>query len=100
MTAAMNASVNLSTYDGWICEFAKDGVNSFIIPPADPDLEPADRDRHDVEGFYQVLNDKVLPTYYDHPERWNEIVLQSMNDVVPFFDADRMADEYYRRIYA
>jgi starch phosphorylase len=100
MTAAMNASVNLSTYDGWICEFAKDGVNSFIIPPAGPDLEPADRDRHDLLGFYQVLNDKVLPTYYGHPERWNEIVLQSMNDVVPFFDADRMADEYYRRIYA
>jgi hypothetical protein len=27
-------------------------------------------------------------------------VLNSMNDVVPFFDADRMADEYYKKIYA
>jgi starch phosphorylase len=36
MTAAMNGSVNLSTYDGWICEFAKDGKNSFIIPTSAP----------------------------------------------------------------
>jgi glycogen phosphorylase len=62
MTAAMNASVNLSTYDGWVCEFAKDGENSFIIPEADRSLSPEDRDRHDLLGFYQVLNEKVLPT--------------------------------------
>jgi starch phosphorylase len=27
------------------------------------------------------------------------VVLNSMNDVVPFFDADRMVDEYYKKIY-
>jgi glycogen phosphorylase len=99
MTAAMNASVNLSTFDGWVCEFAKDGKNSFIIPQADRSLSPDERDRHDLLGFYQVLNGKVLPTYYDRPDEWSRIVLNSMNDVVPYFDADRMADEYYRSIY-
>src|SRR5690606_20049925 len=89
MTAAMNASVNLSTYDGWVCEFAKSGVNSFIIPPADPGLTPEDRDRHDLTGFYELLKDKILPLYYGDPEGWNQLALQSMNDVVPFFDADR-----------
>lgn len=100
MTAAMNASVNLSTYDGWVCEFAKDGENSFIIPEADRSLSPEDRDRHDLLGFYQALNNKVMPAYYDRPDDWSKIVLNSMNDVVPFFDADRMADEYYKKIYA
>jgi starch phosphorylase len=100
MTAAMNAAVNLSTFDGWICEFARDGENSFIIPQADPSLSPEDRDRQDMLGFYQVLNEKVLPAYYDQPEEWTRVVLNSMNDVVPFFDADRMADEYYKKIYA
>lgn len=100
MTAAMNGSVNLSTYDGWVCEFAKDGENSFIIPPADSALSPEDRDRHDLLGFYSALNEKILPTYYDRPDEWSRIVLNSMNDVVPYFDADRMADEYYRKIYA
>lgn len=100
MTAAMNGSVNLSTYDGWVCEFAKDGVNSFIISPANPDLSPEDRDRHDMMGFYETLTQKVLPLYYGNSEGWSELVLQSMNDIVPFFDADRMADEYYTKMYA
>lgn len=100
MTAAMNAAVNLSTYDGWVCEFARDGENSFIIPEADLSLSPEERDRHDLDGFYNVLNQRVLPMYYDHPQEWSRVVLNSMNEVVPFFDSDRMADEYYRRIYA
>ncbi|MCX6874764.1 MAG: alpha-glucan family phosphorylase [Verrucomicrobia bacterium] len=99
MTAAMNAAVNLSTYDGWVCEFARDGQNSFIVPPADPWLSPEDRDRHDLCGIYQALNERVLPLYCDTPDAWYRLVLNSMNDVVPFFDADRMADEYYRKIY-
>jgi starch phosphorylase len=99
MTAAMNGAVNLSTDDGWVCEFAKDGVNSFIIPPADRSLDAEARDRHDLLGFYKVLNEQVLPMYYDRPDDWYGTVLNSMNDVVPFFDADRMADEYYKRIY-
>jgi starch phosphorylase len=99
MTAAMNGSVNLSTYDGWVCEFAKDGENSFIIPQADPELSAGERDVSDMMGFYKVLNEKILPTYYDHPKDWNRIVLNSMNDVVPFFDANRMVDEYYNKIY-
>jgi starch phosphorylase len=100
MTAAMNGSVNLSTFDGWVCEFARDGENCFIIPPADPGLAPEERDRHDLLGFYQTLNERVLPSYYGSPDTWTRIVMNSMNDVVPFFDSDRMADEYYRRIYA
>lgn len=99
MTAAMNGSINLSTYDGWVCEFAKDGENSFIIPPADPSLTPEDRDQQDLLGFYQALNEKVLPLYYGQPAEWGAMMLCSMNDVAPFFDADRMADEYYKRIY-
>jgi glycogen phosphorylase len=100
MTAAMNGSINFSTYDGWVCEFAKDGGNCFIIPPADPSLSPEDRDRHDLLGFYELLTGKVLPLYYEQPDEWGKMMLRSMNDLVPFFDADRMADEYYKKIYA
>ncbi len=100
MTAAMNGAINLSTYDGWVCEFAKDGENSFIIPPADLQFSPEARDLHDLSGFYTQMNEHVLPLYFDTPEKWYEMVLASMNDIVPFFDADRMADEYYKKIYA
>ncbi|MEM9141435.1 MAG: alpha-glucan family phosphorylase, partial [Bacteroidota bacterium] len=32
MTAAMNGSINVTTNDGWIPEFAKNGKNSFVLP--------------------------------------------------------------------
>lgn len=99
MTAAMNASVNLSTYDGWICEFAKDGVNSFLIPTPDPHLGHEERDRQDMLGIYHKIRDEIQTLYYDQPDNWNRIVLRSMNDVVPFFDSDRMAAEYYEKMY-
>ncbi len=100
MSAAMNGSVNLSTYDGWVCEFARDGENSFIVPSAEPSLDPNERDRQDQLGIYHILNERALPLYYASPDAWYRLVLNSMNDVVPFFDADRMADEYYKKIYA
>ena len=37
--------------------------------------------------------------YYDRPDDWWKLVLASMNDVVPFFDSDRMAEEYYETLY-
>lgn len=99
MTAAMNGSVNFSTYDGWICEFARDGENSFIIPSPDPHLSPEERDRYDILGFYTALKERIMPLYYDTPKEWNKVVMQSMNDVVPFFESGRMVSEYYEKMY-
>ena len=37
--------------------------------------------------------------YYNNPEEWVKIMKASMTDVVPYFDAGRMADEYYQKLY-
>ena len=37
--------------------------------------------------------------YYDHPAKWQKVIASSMNDVLPFFDSGRMADEYYEKLY-
>lgn len=100
MTAAMNGAVNLSTNDGWICEFAKPNENSFIVPEADRNATPDVRDAHDCAGFYDLLEQQILPLYYDRPGGWQELVSRSMTDVSAFFGADRMAREYYERVYA
>ena len=99
MSAAMNGAVNVSTDDGWICEFAKTGVNSFVIPPAGLALSEQARDRHDRDGFYDILEDHILPMYYDNNDAWMDMVFKSMGDVAPFFDSDRMADQYYEEMY-
>lgn len=99
MTAAMNASINFSTNDGWIPEFAKHGKNSFVVPVANPRWAQHEVDDFDRDNCFRELEEEILPTYYDRPSEWLELVKNSMNDVTPYFDSDRMAKEYYEILY-
>jgi len=100
MTASMNGSVNFSIQDGWIPEFAKHGFNSYLIPDGS-DLENHTLlDQEDFESMYRILEEEIFPTYYDTPEKWLEIVKNSMKDVAPEFTSHRMADEYYKKLYS
>jgi len=99
MTAAMNASVNLSIPDGWVPEFAKHGKNAFIIDAADDSLSPEARDKIEAKNLLTVLEKEIIPTYYSKPEKWLSIVKSGMSDVAPFFDSGRMAKEYYEELY-
>ncbi|MFL9835488.1 alpha-glucan family phosphorylase [Chryseobacterium terrae] len=100
MTAAMNGSVNLSTDDGWIPEFAKHGENSFVVPKADyENMSIYEQDRYDFNKLYELLENEILPIYYDQPDKWRKIQQNSMKDVKENFNSDRMADEYYSILY-
>lgn len=99
MTAAMNGSVNLSTNDGWIPEFARDGENCFVIPALDHTLPFEEQDKRDAQNLYEVLENKVLPIYYDDPKKWTDIVFKGIEGVIPEFTSHRMADEYYKLLY-
>lgn len=99
MTAAMNASVNLSIADGWVPEFSKHGENSFIIPTADDSLPQEDKDRIEAKNLLDLLENEIIPLYYNTPEKWLKVVKTSMTDVLPEFDSGRMANEYYERLY-
>jgi len=99
MTAAMNGAVNFSTQDGWFLEFARHRENSFVVPVVDHTLPHHQQDQQDAESLLNVLEEDILPMYYEHPEQWNSIVANSLKEVVPYFDSDRMADEYYQKLY-
>lgn len=99
MTAAMNGSVNFSTFDGWIPEFARDGKNSFIIPPVDTSRPVEEQDVDDLKNLLHILKDIIVPLYYEDQRKWLDVVKAGMQDVVPFFDSDRMASEYYEKMY-
>ena len=99
MSATMNGSITISTNDGWVREFARDGQNCFIIPEAKAGLPVEARDRSDRDNFYNLLESKVLPLYYDSPDEWTNLVFNAMTDIIPAFESDRMADEYYSRMY-
>ncbi|MFY0599779.1 MAG: alpha-glucan family phosphorylase [Cyclobacteriaceae bacterium] len=99
MSAAMNGSVNVSTNDGWIPEFVKDGKNCFVLPEIDHTMSAEDQDKIDSDNLYDILENKVLPTFYDKPEKWQKIVFEGVDGVVPEFTSRRMTKQYYDELY-
>lgn len=100
MTAAMNGSVNFSTHDGWICEFINHGNNGFVVPPIDYSaISVHEQDEYDMIKLYEILENQILPMYYDNPQVWRQIIKNGMRDVRWQFDSNRMAKEYYDVMY-
>jgi starch phosphorylase len=100
MTAAMNGSVNVSIPDGWVPEFAKHGKNAFIIDTANDQLTPESKDKIEGQALLDLLENEIIPMYYEQPEKWLKLMKTSMTDVLPQFDSGRMADEYYKILYS
>ena len=101
MTAAMNGAINFSTNDGWVREF-KDlnkTQNSFVLPIVDHLLPTYQQDQMDLNNLYQILENEILPLYYKKPKKWWDLVETSMKQIFPYFDSDRMVDEYYKKLY-
>ncbi|MFD2247558.1 alpha-glucan family phosphorylase [Pontibacter ruber] len=99
MTAAMNASVILSTPDGWIPEFVQHGRNGFVVPKVDVTLPVHEQNDLDAKHMYDVLEQEILPLYYTQKSAWLNIIKNSMQGIVPYFDSERLAQEYYEKLY-
>ncbi len=100
ISAAMNGAVNVGIPDGWYPEFAKDKQNGFVVPAADSTLPDPVQDEQDADHLFCLLEQEVLPLYYDFPSRWTSIAWNAMDDIYPMFDSNRMADEYYQKLYS
>jgi len=100
MTAAMNGAVNFSTDDGWIPEFISHGNNGFVVPKADYDkMNVHDQDSYDLNKLYEILEQPILPLYYNGYDTWRQIMKNGMRDVRFQFESQRMAHEYYELLY-
>ena len=96
----MNGAVNFSTNDGWICEFINHGNNGFVVPPVDYEaMGVHDQDQYDLYQLYDILENQIRPMYYQNQEVWRDIVKNGMRDVRFQFDSNRMAKEYYVRLF-
>jgi starch phosphorylase len=100
MTAAMNGAVNFSTDDGWIPEFINHGNNGFVVPKADyANMAVHEQDQYDLNKIYDILENEILPLYYDNHNTWRQVMKNGMQDVRFTFDSNRMAYEYYELLY-
>lgn len=99
MSAAMNGALHFSTSDGWHPEFAKETENSFTIATVAHTLPVEEQDEMDNKSMMDILENQIIPMYYDKPKKWIKMMKNSMKDVTPMFDSLRMADEYYAKMY-
>jgi starch phosphorylase len=100
MTAAMNGAINFSTSDGWIPEFIDQGHNGFVITHPDyGKMSVQEQDQYDLEKMYDIIENEILPMYYERYDTWRQIAKNGMRDVRFQFDSGRMANEYYELLY-
>ncbi|MCX6293922.1 MAG: alpha-glucan family phosphorylase [Sphingobacteriales bacterium] len=100
ISAAMNGAINLGIQDGWFPEFAKNKENAFVINACENCLPDIIQDEKDAEELYTILENEAIPMYYENREKWFEITKNSMLDIIPNFDSNRMAKAYYDTLYA
>lgn len=99
----LNGGLNLSVLDGWWCE-GYDGKNGFAIGSGQTHVDPSVQDQRDAEDLVRVLNEEVIPIYYerDHddiPQAWVKMMKRSVRTLGWRFNADRMVMDYTQSAY-
>ena len=99
----MNGVLNLSVLDGWWGE-GYDGRNGWAIKPASATLDDARRNQEEARTLYELLQDSVIPFYYDirsagYSPGWMAMAKHSMASILPHFNSTRMLGEYLANSY-
>ena len=103
MKAALNGVLNCSILDGWWAE-AYSPACGFAIGGPEVEASEAQQDEADAEALYAVLEEQVLPAFYERdeaglPQRWIALMRESIAELGPRFGTARMAAEYVERLY-
>jgi starch phosphorylase len=103
MKAGINGTINLSVLDGWWGE-SYDGENGWAIKPVSELLNEEIRTREETKTLYELLQDQVVPLYYDHGKmgfspNWVKMAKHSMATILPRFNSKRMVGEYLAKCY-
>jgi starch phosphorylase len=100
MKAALNGVPQLSILDGWWLE----GYNEKNGWAIDYPSVDGNRDQADAAEIYRILEEEVIPLYYDVSEEgipygWVKIMKESTKSNAAKFSARRMVKEYVEKFY-
>ncbi|HJQ30966.1 MAG TPA: alpha-glucan family phosphorylase [Pyrinomonadaceae bacterium] len=100
---ALNGGLNLSVLDGWWLE-GYDGQNGWAVGEESLGETTEEMDSSDAESLYRVLENEVVPTFYERgadgvPCRWVAMMRHAIRTLAPAFNSDRMVRDYTRQIY-
>jgi starch phosphorylase len=95
--------VNLSILDGWWVEGYR-GDNGWAIGPDTTTPDPDAQDRQDAESLYALLEQQVVPCFFDKDpdgvrRKWVSIMKASIQSCVLPFSAHRMVRDYAEKMY-
>ena len=104
MKAAINGVLHLSTKDGWWAE-GHTGTNGWSFDGGVTTDDPAAADAADAEALYRLLEEEIVPAFYDRdankvPRRWLWMVKEAIRTTMPRFSARRMVKQYAEWLYA
>lgn len=101
MSANANGALHLSIYDGWTVEGTFDGINGYTVEYEGLDDEIPWEERHwkDHECVMDIIENRIIPTYYNDKEEWARMMRQAIRTADAYFNSDRMVVEYYNRLY-
>ena len=104
MKAALNGVLNCSILDGWWAEAYSPACGFAIEGLAGEDATEEEQDEADAEALYAVLEQQVLPAYYERdedglPARWIALIRESIAELGPRYGTARMVTEYVERLY-
>lgn len=103
MKVLVNGGLNISEIDGWWAEAYAEDLGWCL----GDGLEHEDNANYDIEEanqLYQLLEEKIIPDFYDRDERgiptqWVHKMRQSMGILTPHFCSNRMVQEYFENYY-
>jgi starch phosphorylase len=58
-----------------------------------------EQDDYDLDKLYDILENEILPLYYNDYGTWRAVMKNGMRDVRFRFDSNRMVAEYYDELY-
>jgi glycogen phosphorylase len=103
MKAVFNSTLNCSTLDGWWNE-AYDTKNGFAFGEGVTFADPGRHDAHDARALIEVLEQRVVPLYYERnghhlPLPWLHMVKHALKTLAWRYNADRMVMDYVHHMY-
>jgi glycogen phosphorylase len=103
MKAGINGIPNISIRDGW-WEEGFNGRNGWVIGHGPEAANWPDQDKNDAESLYTLLEEKIVPLYYQQsrngiPHEWVKMIKESISSIMPQFCASRMMKEYTQKFY-
>ncbi len=99
----INGIINFSVLDGWWCE-GYNGKNGWAIGDETIYDNEYHQDNADSESIYDILEKQIIPTFFDRnekgvPEKWVEIMKESIKSNTSLFSTHRMVQDYTNKYY-